>query len=404
MKSAKILAFVVVLAALGFVSYRMNQKPQKKEGGAPPVVAVDEKAKSVLEEASKAAAKLDLISYTSVYEVEKTGVEIEGSVRQSPADFWSSIDVTKSKRGTRDMGSYFTSTDGLQVYQIAHGQKEMVYGDFPDRAYLLRRGSELMLEELGASKPFDKELNARIQYEGQKSVGDVTCDVVYVKYKSAGQHARWFFGPDHFPRRVERMFYMFDDMPKDQQLIKTLTITDFDAAPKLAAADFRLTLPDGYTERELKPQGPLLTVGSQAPDWDLKTPEGRSVSLASLSGRVVVLDFWATWCGPCKMAMPGIQKLHEHFDGKPVTVIGVNTQEQDGDPAGYMAKKHYTYTLLMNGDRVADAYNVAGLPTMYVIGPDGKIAHSVVGAGGEAELTGIVDGLLLPTNRTAAVD
>ncbi len=268
-------------------------------------------------------------------------------VKRIQSGFWASLDVTKSTRGERDMGSHMTSTDGLRVYQLLRGQKEMVHGEYPDRAYLLRRGAEIVMQEFGSDRPFENELKGKSRYEGQKPVGDVACDVVYVEYKTAGEHARWFFGPDHFPRRVERMSYMFSDLPKDQQMKKTLTISNLDTAPKLAASDFRLTLPEGYKDHELKPPAPLLTVGTEAPDWELKTPEGKTVSLASLRGNVVLMDFWATWCGPCKMAMPGIQKIHEHFEGKPVTVVGVNCQEQNGDPAGYMAKKNYTYTLLM---------------------------------------------------------
>ena len=86
-----------------------------------------------------------------------------------------------------------------------------------------------------------------------------------------------------------------------------------------------------------------------------------------------------------------------------VTLVGVNCQDPDGDPAAYMAKKNYTYTLLMKGDQVADAYNVMALPTVYIIDTEGKVAQTIVGAGGEEELIGIVQGLL-PTDRTALAD
>ncbi|MCH9002690.1 MAG: redoxin domain-containing protein, partial [Planctomycetes bacterium] len=302
-----------------------------------------------------------------------------------------------------DSGSFVSATDGERVYQIVHGRKEFVHGEFPERGYLLRGGSELVMQEFGDDNPFGRELQGKFRYERQESVGDVLCDVIYVEYKTPGEHARFFFGADGLPRRVERMSYMFPDLPPDGRLKKTLTLTELDIAPQLAAADFRLTLPEGYEEFELQPRAPLLAAGTVAPDWSLQTPDGRTVSLTSLRGNVVLMDFWATWCVPCKMAMPGIQKLHEHFEGKPVTVVGVNCQDADGDPAAYMAKKNYTYTLVMNGDRVSEAYSVMGLPTVYVIDTEGKVAHTTVGAGGEEKLIDIVQGLL-PTDRTALAD
>jgi thiol-disulfide isomerase/thioredoxin len=227
------------------------------------------------------------------------------------------------------------------------------------------------------------------------------CDVVYVEYKQPGQHARWYFGADGLPRKVERYGNMFADLPPERHVVSTLTLSNLDTAPAFAISDFQLTRPEGFADIQLKPPQPLLASGTTAPDWQLQTPDGAAVRLADLRGNVVLLDFWATWCGPCKIAMPGIQKLHEHFEGRPVKVIGINCQEIDGDPAVYMAEQKYTYTLLLNGDRVSNDYNVLGLPTVYVIDAAGRIAYTGIGAGFEKQLIGIIDALL-PGARTAA--
>ena len=117
--------------------------------------------------------------------------------------------------------------------------------------------------------------------------------------------------------------------------------------------------------------------------------------MASLRGSVVVMDFWATWCGPCMIAMPEIQKVHEHFRDQPVKVFGVNCMEgAGGDPAKYMRSQKYTYSLLLDGDSVADRYNVSGIPTFYVVDQQGRIAFSSVGAGSEEGLTAIIEKLL----------
>ncbi|MEX2217626.1 MAG: TlpA disulfide reductase family protein [Phycisphaerales bacterium] len=101
--------------------------------------------------------------------------------------------------------------------------------------------------------------------------------------------------------------------------------------------------------------------------------------LEDYRGEVVVMDFWATWCGPCKMAMPGVQKLHEKFQGRPVRVFGMSCWERGGDPASYMKQNGFTYSLVTNTDQIAQGYGVRGIPHFVVIGVKGETLMSVSG-------------------------
>jgi thiol-disulfide isomerase/thioredoxin len=85
--------------------------------------------------------------------------------------------------------------------------------------------------------------------------------------------------------------------------------------------------------------------------------------------------------------MPSLQKLHDEFAGKAVAIVGVNTWERKADAGPkYMAEKKYTYQQLMKGDDLAKAYGITGIPTMILIGKDGKVLHTVTGFGpGEEE-------------------
>ncbi len=124
----------------------------------------------------------------------------------------------------------------------------------------------------------------------------------------------------------------------------------------------------------------LLKQGSKAPDFSLSDPNGKSVSLKDFAGKVVVIDFWATWCRPCQMAMPLIQKVYQKYKNKNVVVIGISSNERGkANPAETMKKLGCNYMLLLNGEKITSSYNVPGFPTLYVIDKKGNICYSEVG-------------------------
>ena len=128
----------------------------------------------------------------------------------------------------------------------------------------------------------------------------------------------------------------------------------------------------------------LLTIGSKAPEWSLPAPGGKTISLNALKGKVVLLDFWGTWCVPCLKAMPEIQAIHERFKGKNVEIIGVSVEpEKAADPAAYMKKKNYTYALALDGKMITKEYKVSIYPTIYLIDKNGIIIHAEYGGNRE---------------------
>ncbi len=121
----------------------------------------------------------------------------------------------------------------------------------------------------------------------------------------------------------------------------------------------------------------LLLVGAKAPSWQLTSTLSKTIDLKKLKGQVVVLDFWGTWCIPCIRAMPDIQALHDHFKNAAVEVIGISVElNKSADPAGFVKKNNFTYTIALNGNSVAEKYRVAIFPTLYIIGKDGRIVHA----------------------------
>ena len=145
--------------------------------------------------------------------------------------------------------------------------------------------------------------------------------------------------------------------------------------------------------------------GADAPDFTAYTPDDKPVTLSQLKGKVVILDFWASWCGPCQKSMPGLEGIYQQIKDKDVVVLSLNTWDQKPDFKTWIDKNSgtkYHFNFVRDpaeGDHDAIRKNsiakrlfkVIGIPTMYVIDRSGKVAGSFVGSGNEANLIKVLD-------------
>lgn len=124
------------------------------------------------------------------------------------------------------------------------------------------------------------------------------------------------------------------------------------------------------------PPGPAASAaaGQSAPAFTLKSLTGETVSLADLKGQVVFIDFWATWCPPCRISIPAVERLHADYQGKAVRVLGVSIDEDIDALRAFVKKKGTPYPVLMDSDSaVASAYGADGIPHFVVVDKDGRL-------------------------------
>lgn len=164
----------------------------------------------------------------------------------------------------------------------------------------------------------------------------------------------------------------------------------FNTKTSLDKGDHNLVVRDSPEVENLNAS--LLPIGTIAPNWELTNSDGKKRQLSDYKGKVVIMDFWATWCAPCIKAQPQLQTIHNTF--KNVVVIGMDYLDRNNiDLNEYKKKNKLSYEMVLNSERIAEAYKVRVLPTVYVIDKSGKIIYSALGYNEKEEelLMSIID-------------
>ncbi len=132
---------------------------------------------------------------------------------------------------------------------------------------------------------------------------------------------------------------------------------------------------------------PAPKVGFPAPLFTLSDLEGNEVSLADLRGKAVVINFWATWCPPCRAEIPDLEAVYQKYNSQGVEFLGVDLLENREPVARYVARTGMSYTVLLDGEAlVSRAYSLTALPTTYFLDRDGIIRDKRIGKMGEKEI------------------
>jgi thiol-disulfide isomerase/thioredoxin len=152
---------------------------------------------------------------------------------------------------------------------------------------------------------------------------------------------------------------------------------------------------------------PELARAKMAPNFRLTTLDGRTLTLESLSGKVVLIDFWATWCGPCREALPHIRQIAKKFDGQPLAVLSISLDSDEGKWKDFVGKNGMTWMQYRDGGfegRISKLFEVTAIPATFTIDADGVLEDQHVGdADIEGKLKKLIAGAAEAANRKAAV-
>ncbi len=392
------------------------EEPPPGDGIAPAPAEADVPAgKEVFVQAAEAVQRAQAIRYHIRYH--STGGGLIGNMPEINA----SVEQLRTVGGVqagwliRAMGSSKAPGDEpAQEFDIAwmkdsvefvdHKTKKLVEARLTDarknKAFSI--ANQARLEVLYSMTPYSHELSSEeFTVEPDAVVDNTPCDVVVVKPAKSTVRTRWSISKqDHMPRRIERLM---SGGPIEGSLITEVSGVQVETSKNSGVAEesLRVPLPDGYTEQRLprptvaptpkpttpavepgepkpssppKPVPPPVSVTPNAPPFELSDPSGNKISLESLRGEVVVIEFAGTWTIPIRDSHPEFDSLAKKYAGKPVRCLWLDVRERDdANAADELHKANYAFTLLLHADKVAAAYEVKTYPSFAVVGPAGEL-------------------------------
>jgi peroxiredoxin len=199
--------------------------------------------------------------------------------------------------------------------------------------------------------------------------------------------------PEQLKEAESSMRSALELAPKDANLIylegRALAMMNRDDEAKTMFQKYLdlAKMSDPYrTRAEHFVENPKLAAMQMAPAFTLTTSEGEEMSLDNMNGKVVLLDFWATWCGPCKESLPDIQRIAKKFADQPLVVLSISIDRDDIAWKNFIAKNNMTWPQYRDADgKLSAAYGASSIPRFFTIDTDGALQSVKVGSNSDVE-------------------
>ncbi len=245
----------------------------------------------------------------------------------------------------------------------------------------------ILMGELVQEAPFTDAIDASdLAYVGEETWNDIKCDRIHFTHRDVPYDVWIQQGDDPIVRKISPSMTALE-----KQLGSNAGVTfKIDVSAEFTEWEMGVDVDERIAfnppERVQKvaafraPTPADLLKGKMAPDFTVALLDGDSLTLSEKKGEIVILDFWATWCGPCRIAMPVLDAVAKEFAGDRVHLYGVNLQEEPERIRSYLEGKGLDVTVALDRDgSIGEMYEASAIPQTVIIGRDGKVAIVHVG-------------------------
>ncbi len=386
-------------------------KPAAPQATAPEAGAPQAAAQAPVEISPEAKTELDQIraAYGKLHSLKLAGtvqanIDVGGQKHDQHAEFTSSYSAPNQFKHEVP-GQIVVGSTGEKAYIYSAKEQRYLQVDAPKGkvpsqqqppfvAQLLGRENPSLLMALSSDAAAELTAGATsVQKTPDVKVGDTAYTALKIEAAHGTEHVL-VDSKTHLVKQVELdLSKMLEKQgaPNVKQAVLTFNYTQAQADAPVKAEQFAWTPPaDALDASKAPPAQPKAEAesltGKPAPDFTLEGLDGKQQTLSKMKGSVVVLDFWATWCPPCRESLPHLDALKKELAPKGLKVFAVNIQEEKPKVEEYIKKNNLTFAVLLDAQgKVAMDYKANAIPQTVVVGKDGTVKKVFVGFGPDTE-------------------